>query len=457
MSRSYIDRPIPIAALATPPGSGALAVLRTSGPGAIELAASCFSRPEALRAAPGHSLVRGSFIDPESGDMVDDVLAAVFRAPRSYTGEDSVEFSCHGSPAVARRVLSVLESAGFAPALPGEFTFRAFASGKLDLVRAEAVRELSSASSEAARRDALARLSGRLSSEFSALRDKIVDLLAEIEVRLDYPEDEGPEAPAGWAPGLAAALSRVESLIASHAAGRLRDEGALVVAAGRPNAGKSSLFNLLLREERAIVSPEPGTTRDWIEAWIELGGMALRLADTAGLREAESEIESAGVSRSRDLVGRADVVVYLADGRGGADAADMEFLARHPDAIRVWNKTDLPDCAPVPEGWIGVSAATGAGLRGLERAISDRITQAAGGAASAAEAEIRVASRRQKSLLDACAASLRDALRDLDAGAPLDSLAVCVREAADRLGEITGEISGEEVFERIFGSFCLGK
>lgn len=458
MSRSYIDRPVPIAALATPAGTGALAVLRVSGPGAIELAAACFSRQEALRAASGHSIVYGSFVDPASGELVDDVLASVFRAPRSFTGEDSVEFSCHGSPAVARRMLSVLESSGFAAALPGEFTFRAFANGKLDLVRAEAVRELSSASSEAARQDALSRLSGKLSAELAELRSGIVDLLAEIEVRLDYPEDEGPDASVEWASRLGRVLSRVESLIASFAAGRLRTEGVLVVVAGRPNAGKSSLFNLLIREERAIVSPEPGTTRDWLEAWIELGGIALRLVDTAGLRSAESEVESAGVARSRDLARRADLVLYLADGREGLSATDREFLNLHPDALPVWNKTDLPDCASPPDGWIGISAATGAGLRGLEKALSDRITQAAGPSASgAAEAESRVASRRQKALLEACAESLRDALCDLSAGAPLDSLAVCVREAAGRLGEITGEISGEEVFERIFGSFCLGK
>lgn len=471
MPRTYLDRPVPIAAPATAPGRAALGVIRASGPGSIELAARCFSRPDALLAAPGYSLLHGCLVDPFASDSrtgaatgIDEVLVSVFRAPRSFTGEDGVEFSCHGSPAVLRRALAALESAGFAPALPGEFSFRAFANGKADLVQAEAVNELASAISESARDEALKRLSGLLSTRLAALRSAIVGLLAEIEARLDYPDEEGPDAdsgsdpggsagPGAWLSSIGAIEGDVRALSSGFARGRIRQEGALAVVAGRPNAGKSSLFNLLLREERAIVSPEPGTTRDWLEAWIELDGLAVRLVDTAGLREALSDVESAGVSRSRDLARRADAVLYIADGNAGLADADTEFLRAHPGAIRVWNKSDLPDCAPAPAGWLPLSARTGEGLHSLEGAIRDLLESHD----ASGERGVLVASQRQKVLLDACADSLADALRDLSSGSALDAAAVHVRQAADRLGELSGEIAGEEVFERIFGSFCLGK
>jgi len=299
MRRSYFDSDIPIAALATVPGESALAVVRTAGPRAVDLAASCFSRPEALASARSMSLVHGELVDPVTGEAVDEVLAAVFRAPGGPVGEDSVEFYCHGSPAVVRRALAMLEAAGFAPALPGEFGFRAFLRGKTDLVRAEAVQELVRADSEGARAGALRRLEGGLSRSLAAARAAIVDALAEAEARLDYAEDD--DSPSG---GLdPSMLLRVRDLVmilaASYAAGRLYERGARVVVAGRPNAGKSSLFNLLVREERSIVDSDPGTTRDWIEAGIELGGLPVRLIDTAGLREPEGEVEAAGVARSR--------------------------------------------------------------------------------------------------------------------------------------------------------------
>jgi len=438
-------------------------VIRASGRGSIELAAKCFSRPAELNEAEGYRILHGFLLDPASGRRIDEVLVSVFRAPHSFTGEDGVEISCHGSQAVVRLALSALEAAGFAPALPGEFTFRAFLNGKTDLVGAEAVNELASAGSEAARAEALKRLSGTLSRKLARLRSSLVDLLAEIEASLDYPEDEGLDADISL-PGRVGALSgELRALAAGFASGRLRQEGALVVVSGRPNAGKSSLFNLLLREERAIVSPEPGTTRDWLESWIELDGIALRLVDTAGLRDADSPVESAGVERSRDMARRADIVLYLVDGRAGLRAEDETFLETHPASLRLWNKIDLPDCLPVPPGWIGLSASNGSGLTELEAAARRALeavaspSGATGATGAADEAEVLVASARQKRLLDLCVESLDAAAQSFAAGASLDSVAVHLREAAARLGEIAGDIAGEEVFERIFGSFCLGK
>ncbi len=483
MARTYLDTARPIFALATAPGRAALAVIRVSGSSALELCGRCFSGLRSLSDARGYSMLHGFLVDPDSGERIDEVVASVFRGSRSFTGEDSVEFSCHGSPAVASRAFAALERAGLSPALPGEFTFRAFINGKTDLVRAEAIAELAGAQCESARADALARLSGALSSEYASLRDAMLNLLAEIEARLDYPEEEGPdddEVPAPTAggasaadkhdsasasafPGLAALASceaRLERLSRSYLGGRLRQEGALVVVAGRPNAGKSSLFNLIAREERAIVSPEPGTTRDWLEAWIEIGGYAVRLVDTAGLRRVEEGVEAEGVRRSLDLSGRADVVVYLADGRAGLSPEDEEFIALHPDAITLWNKIDAPDCLPAPRGrnWLSISAKKGDRLASLEAAVKERLDGlAAGGNSGAPSGEVRLASGRQKILVDRCLESVRRAREGGMAGLPLDAIALDVREASDCLGEITGEIAGEEVFDRIFGSFCLGK
>ena len=468
MARTYLDAGRPVAALATQSGRSALAVIRTSGTGTVGLCARCFSPSEALLEAPGYTMVHGHLIDPGSGERIDEVVAAVFRGPRSFTGEDSVEFSCHGSAAVTRRALAALQAVGFSPALPGEFSFRAFINGKADLVQAEAVNELAGAQCESAREDALLRLGGLLSAEFSAIRDDMLDLLAEIEARLDYPAEEGPgeegsEETVGavhpWLPRLASCESRIDRLSHSYIGGRLRQEGALVVVAGRPNAGKSSLFNLIVREERAIVSPEPGTTRDWLESWIEIGGYAVRLVDTAGLRKAKAEIEAEGVRRSLDMSGKADVVVYLVDGRLGTGAEDADFLALHPQALKLWNKIDASDCRPIPCGWLGLSAKKGLHLDALESAIAEilRASSEMEGEPGRKEEAVRVASARQKVLLDLCLESVRRARSGAESGATLDAISLEIREAADFLGEITGEIAGEEVFDRIFSSFCLGK
>jgi tRNA modification GTPase len=462
MQRSYLDSGVPIAALATLPGESALAVIRTAGPGSIELASRLFSRPGALSSAGTLSLVHGELVDPGTGEAVDEVLAAVFRSPSGPIGEDGVEFYCHGSPAVVRRALALLEEAGFAPALPGEFSFRAFLRGKTDLVRAEAVQELVRAGSEGARAEALRRLEGGLSRALSSARASIVDALAETEARLDYAEDD--DSPAGSLDPavLSPVRGLVASLAASFAAGRLYERGARAVVAGRPNAGKSSLFNLLVREERSIVAADPGTTRDWIEAGIEIGGLPLRLIDTAGLREAEGGAEAEGVARSLRLAGEAEAVVYVVDGTLGLSPEDEGHLGSRPDALKVWNKVDDPRCLPEPPGFLRMSAATGEGLSALADALRDLVAPRfgiarAGSPPAGGEAGLRVASERQKLLLDRTARALDSALAGLEAGTPLDALALDLREAADALGEITGEIASEEVLEAVFSRFCLGK
>lgn len=466
MQRSYLDTEAPIVALATPAGVAALAVIRASGPGSVERAAACFSRPAALRGAQGHGLVHGFLLDPATGERIDEVLAAVFRAPRGPFGEDGVELSCHGSPLVVRRALAVLEAAGFRLALPGEFSFRAFLHGRGDLVRAEAVAELAAARTERGRAEALKRLEGGLSRRVGEAREALVGLLADVQARLDYPDDELESGDGEVAAAIDAVRGRIAGLASSYAAGRLYGSGGRVVLAGRPNAGKSSLFNLILREERAIVAPEPGTTRDWIEAEVDLDGIPARLVDTAGIREAEGTVEAEGVARSLRLAAEAEAVVYLVDCAVGLAAEDEAFLERRPDAVRVWSKCDSSARLSAPAGFVAASAATGEGLRALLAAVARALEAAAGAAPDGAAVsldgppaarEALVASERQKRLLDRAAAALGAAAGGLEAGAPLDAVALDLREAQDALGEMTGEIASEEVLESIFSRFCVGK
>jgi len=369
-----------------------------------------------------------------------------------------------------RRALAALEAAGFSPALPGEFSFRAFLRGKTDLVRAEAVQELVRASSDGARAEALRRLEGGLSRRVAGIRAGLVELLADAEARLDFDEEEG--APDGRLDDarLESLRHDVEDLAASYGVGRLYETGATVVIAGRPNAGKSSLFNLLLKEERSIVSSESGTTRDWIEAGIELGGLPLRLVDTAGLRDAEPGAEAEGVARSRRLAASATAVVYVVDGVDGLDREDERFLESRPDAVRVWNKVDDARRRPVPEGFLPASALAGTGLPELAAAIRASVAAdfglasaggaRGGGAAGSGDARRRealVASERQKVLLDRASSSLAEAEAALRDGVDLDALVIGLREAADALGEILGEVASEEILDSIFSRFCLGK
>ncbi len=455
MPSGYLRLDVPIAALATAPVPAALAVIRTSGPGAPELAAKAFSRPEALAGAESRRVVHGFVRDPETGKDMDEVVALVFRAPSGYTGQDAVDFVCHGGAAAREGVLAALEKAGFERALPGEFTFRAFAAGKMDLAAAEAVDELVRARTGQAREDALDRLSGGLGREVSDLRDAVLEALAEAEARLDYGEDELANGPDDLLAAVEAARARAEALAASHAVGRMLSEGARIALAGPTNAGKSRLFNLFLKEERSIVSESHGTTRDYIEADLDLDGIPVTLFDTAGLRDAPDPVEAEGVRRSRLVAEGADLVVYLVDGTRDASPGDAEALEVLPGAVRVWNKVDLPDALPAPEGWIPLSAATGEGFPALAAELGARLRGARGTELVGRHAPI--ANRRQADCARRAARALAAAEGALAAGAHLDAAAVDLREAADALAELTGESVPESVLEMIFSRFCVGK
>ncbi|MFQ3547369.1 MAG: tRNA uridine-5-carboxymethylaminomethyl(34) synthesis GTPase MnmE [Termitinemataceae bacterium] len=489
MNRPSYGDDDPIAAHATALAESALALIRTSGPGSIELVAQRFSRPQALLAAPGNTIVHG-WILTETGEKVDEVLLSVFRAPRSYTGEDGIDISCHGGITSARAIMENLLTSGFRQALPGEFTFRAFMNGKMDLTRSESVVEIIEAKTDESRKHAIDRLSGALEQEIRALRDNLVSALAATELFLDYSEDDGVSLIADMSsPELAeaqgilpdrdrieATIEKLKALSASYRIEKLYRDGALVAIAGCPNAGKSSLFNRLLKEERSIVTDIPGTTRDYIEAWISIEGIPVRLIDTAGLRDTQDPIEQIGVQRSRSIIQGADLVMYLIDGKTGFTAADRELLAEYedpalwegreaPPVLLVWNKADIQNppaieqlegerlSTKVSQDLIAVSATTGQGIPELARHIRTTLE----GSASAPSGLVGIATERQKHLIDAAIASLSEALDLADQHEPLDIIAPAIREAAEALGEITGDVSRADVLEIMFSRFCVGK
>ncbi len=460
-SPSYADG-APIAAIATALAESALSIIRCSGPGAIELAASVFSRPGAIQSAAGYTAKHGWVVDRE-GRKIDEAVALVVRGPASYTGEDGVEFTCHGGVATTEAVLGALLSAGFRRALPGEFTFRAFLNGKLDLTRAEAVLDMVAAKTDEARAMATGRLLGAVEEEVSAIKAALVDALAAVELSLDYAEDEADPEAALDRGSIEKLLGEVETLIRSYGAGRVFRSGATVALAGLPNAGKSKLFNRILREERSIVSDTPGTTRDWIEAWISLEGVPVRLVDTAGLRESVDEIEREGVARTRALASGADLLVYVVDGTRGLRDEDVALLdSIGVPTVRVWNKVDTATTA-APSGYLPLSAKTGEGLGELIQSCRAALLAPLGSANAGPNGEdaqnIRasIASERQKSLLERCGADLRDVLEGEASGLPLDLLAPLLRDAVDALGEITGEVSTADLLETMFSRFCVGK
>ncbi|MDR2509505.1 MAG: tRNA uridine-5-carboxymethylaminomethyl(34) synthesis GTPase MnmE [Spirochaetaceae bacterium] len=448
----------PVAAVATAAGPGALALVRVSGEGALELFQAAFSRPKALGRAPGNTVVYGWIVDPKTGVRIDEVLVSVYRAPRSFTGEDGADISCHGGGVTSRAVLEALLAAGFREALAGEFCFRAFINGKIDLTRAESVAEIIGARSERARGNAVLRLEGALEKRIRAVKDALTLALAELELNLDYSELDGVGEEGSGLPArerLEAALSDLTSLLRGYMSEKLYREGVSVVLAGPANAGKSSLFNALLREERAIVTPAAGTTRDYLDGWIALDGVPVRLIDTAGLRDGDSEAERLGIERSRALIEEADAVLFLVDGAAGRSGALERLPAVDENRlILLWNKSDIAG-PPVDKRFLAVSAVTGEGVEKLLARLKEVIERA--GAKSAPDGGGGIGGDRQKRLVERAASSLENALALDGTGAPLDIIAPELRDAACALGEITGENACEDIVAAMFSRFCVGK
>ncbi len=443
-----------IAAIATPPGAGGVGIVRLSGTQAPEILSRLFSpgrRPEEFES---HRLYPGVIRDPVSGSFVDEVLAVRMHAPRSYTGEEVAEIQSHGSPLILRRIVDLAISLGARAARPGEFTERAFLSGKIDLTQAEAVADLISARTERARRQALEVLRGSLSTQVAALANRLRRALAHSEVMIDFSEEDamGPDA-AAVSKELESIRGGLGALLESYRHGKIIREGAKAVLAGAPNAGKSSLFNALLEEERAIVHDEPGTTRDRLEEWLDVQGIPVRLVDTAGLREADG-VEAAGVGLARKAIEEADVLLILADAAKPVPAESLELLEKEKSrAIPVASKMDLPG-ASAPPGWIPLSIRTGHGLAAIKDALAARLSNETG---EAAEGGAILTRERHRNAVAEAARRVREATLRLSGEPAPELAAVELRGALSALAEIAGETANEDVLGLIFSEFCIGK
>ncbi|HAL74083.1 MAG TPA: tRNA uridine-5-carboxymethylaminomethyl(34) synthesis GTPase MnmE, partial [Clostridiales bacterium] len=459
------------AAAATPPGQSGLAVIRLSGAGSPQAVDRMF-RPAGSRFSPvadmtGYTCAVGDLADPLQGQIIDQVVITRFTAPHSFTGEDVVEISCHGGSAIKQAILDGLFSLGVRPAEAGEFTRRAFLNGKLDLAQAEAIMDLIQASARKSAQTAASQLHGALSERIHDLSSAVYRLLARVELIIEYPEhEESPDALAGLQLELQKLQGSLLQLTDSFSQGRILREGLTVVIAGRPNAGKSSLLNALAGYDRAIVTPIPGTTRDTVEELIDIGGLPVRLVDTAGLRDTDDLVERLGVDRAKAAMQQADLVFWVIS--PPFDQAEDELDAIRQTAAQglalhiIAGKDDLGESAAIRSYLrhhlnglpvISFSAVSGEGLDQLRRAILDQYDRAG----SQSSEEILITNSRHKACLDRAVSHLAEAVQILANGLPLDLLASLLRGCADALAGITGEEVTEELISTIFSRFCVGK
>ncbi|MFO1499336.1 MAG: tRNA uridine-5-carboxymethylaminomethyl(34) synthesis GTPase MnmE [Verrucomicrobiota bacterium] len=450
-----------IAAISTALGESALAVIRLSGARAFEVADHLFAPASGSAVKPSqaasHTLHYGHFL--RRGKVIDEVMLAILRAPRTFTREDTVEVSCHGGILIAKLVLDACLEQGARLAMPGEFTKRAFLNGRIDLTQAEAVADLIQSRTELALVAANQQLAGKLSQRIHHLRDDLMKALAHIEAHIDFPdEDIAPATVQNLLLSLEQAVAGIGALLATAPEGQLLRRGIRAAIVGRPNVGKSSLLNQLLGHERAIVSAEPGTTRDTIEETANVRGLPVVFVDTAGLRDSADAVEREGVRRSHQTLGRAELVLHVLDQSSPLTAADHDHLKRFADKKRilVLNKSDLPAQVALPVTdvrFIRLSCVTGEGLEALKDAIKDLIWA---GEISSEMLDVMINSRHQATLSRA-AQALGLAIASLRAGVSLELVAVDLRSAVNAVGEIVGKTSTEDLLDSVFGQFCIGK
>lgn len=437
-----------IAAISTPAGEGAVALVRVSGAKAVAIAEKIFRGKTSPRLFDSHTQHLGEIA--ENGQAIDQVLLAVHRSPASYTGEDLVEISCHGGGLVTTKVLEMCLRAGARAARPGEFTERAYLNEKLDLTQAEAVIDLIRAQTDLALRSAGEQLAGRLGEQFRALRQGIVELLAQVDAAIDFPEEGiAPNDSQTIAGRLDLTGQKISELLATARAGQILREGLRLVIFGATNAGKSSLFNRLLGFDRAITSEMQGTTRDTIEEAINLRGIAVRLIDTAGMRPPENAVEHEGIERTQRSLETADLRLHVTD---SSRPRPKEFSAEAQELV-VLNKSDLKENADWKElGGIRISCKTGAGLQVLEDEIFRRI----GGARLNLEHPLAINTRHAQQLRQAQAAIVRARAAIKNKSTP-EMFAIDLRDALDALDELLGDSDSEAVRNAIFSQFCIGK
>lgn len=459
-----------IAAISTPAGAGGIGIIRISGDAAIEKANLIFkginkraTDVNTVARMSSHTIKYGNIIDPDTDEIIDECLISVMKGPHSYTKEDIVEINCHGGYAVMRKILSILFKLDIRPAEPGEFTKRAFLNGRIDLSKAEAVMDIINARTDAGRKTAAGQLSGRLTNEISVIREKLKLCLAEIEVALDYPEYEMDEEAGDSAMNLLKDTIKIlQNLSDTFYQGRILKDGIKISIAGIPNAGKSSLLNLLSGHDRAIVTDVAGTTRDTIEESIDYEGIPIVLTDTAGLRETSDLVEKIGVDRSYGAIENSDVVIFMADVSDKCRAIESKDLLdeinkkfKGKNIIIVLNKCDIEAdnaAALFSEESIKISVKEEKGIKDLFEKIKELMKIGA-----ISENQTIITSERHKILLDKASFALIKAQESYEANMPLDCISYDIWECGKFLGEITGESIEDDVMETIFSKFCLGK
>ncbi|MBD2848019.1 tRNA uridine-5-carboxymethylaminomethyl(34) synthesis GTPase MnmE [Paenibacillus sp. IB182496] len=454
-----------IAAISTAVGEGGIAVIRVSGVEAVPAVERMFRSKSKLGEVESHTVHYGRIVDPQTGEAIEEVLVTVMRGPRSFTAEDVVEISTHGGFISVKQVLDlVLRQPGLRAAEPGEFTRRAFLNGRIDLTQAEAVMDLIRAKSDRASAIALKQVDGRLARMIQGLRGELIELLAHIEVNIDYPEHDVEAMTADYIrTQCGKVISRVDELLRTANEGKILREGITTAIVGRPNVGKSSLLNALAQDNRAIVTDIPGTTRDVIEEYVTVGGIPLKLLDTAGIRETLDTVEQIGVARSRAAIVDADLILFVLSAGNALHEDERELLAqlRSRQCIVILNKSDLPrrleleqvlEQMPEPQ-LVQMSVLQEQGLEQLGDAIR---TIFFAGELESADLTY-VSNARHIALLKQAKAAAADAIDAADAGIPIDLIQIDVRTAWERLGEINGENAGDSLIDQIFSQFCLGK
>ncbi|MCF7804091.1 MAG: tRNA uridine-5-carboxymethylaminomethyl(34) synthesis GTPase MnmE [Candidatus Marinimicrobia bacterium] len=443
-----------IAAIATPSGVCGLAVIRVSGEKSADIVANCITQstlPNPHRAYYTH------FIDPDSGEEIDEVVVTYFQKPKSFTAEDVVEISCHGGHYVAQKILNTLLKSDIRIADPGEFTKRAFLNGRIDLTQAEAVSDLISAQTSSSHKIALQQLDGRLKQTVSGIRERLIDAISLLELELDFSEEEIKKTQYSKIKSEITALkSQCEQLVDSYKNGKIYRSGIYAPIVGKPNAGKSSILNALLQEERALVSDIPGTTRDTIEEAISHNGVEIRLVDTAGLRESEDAIESMGVSRAEEVINQADVLLHIIDVYNDGEHEDSPGSGNAP-VITIYNKIDLLETQP--EQMNGNSIYTSATeMEGISL-IGDRIIDMVLEGNNYAETSDTpvITNERHRKALEEAIASFNKAITSVDNRMSSEFIVLDLRGALDSLGLLTGETTTDDILNNIFEKFCIGK
>jgi len=449
-----------IAAISTPIGEGGIAIIRVSGPNALAVGDRLFhSRHGRVSEFPSHTLHFGTI--GRNGEMIDQVMLAVLRAPRTYTKEDTVEINCHGGVLTARKILALCLQSGARLAEPGEFTKRAFLNGRLDLTQAEAVMDLIRAKSDRAHTAAVHELEGHLSAKINQAREKLITILAHIEAHIDFPEEDiAPETRETLLHDTEAVLAFVRSLLATAREGKILREGISVAIVGRPNVGKSSLMNALIGSDRSIVTSVPGTTRDTIEETASISGIPFRLTDTAGIRKSRGAVEQIGVERSRKALDISEIVLIVLDSSKPLTAADSEIATHSQGKITllVLNKVDLPNRLHLPADLsnapcVKVSATNGTGLDTLRDKL---VSLAYSGKVGTTVIDVAI-NERHKASLEFAEKYLTECCGVFASNQSLEIIAQQLRRSLNAIGEITGKTATEDILSKIFSTFCIGK